>query len=137
VTKAEVYEFLASQRLGVLSSVAAGGTPQSALVGIAVTPELEIVFDTVKTSRKYGNLIARPDCSLVAGWQAEVTVQYEGFAQELAGVDLAAYKRYYFAAFPDGPEREAWPGIVYFVVRPRWLRYSDFRQRLIEEFRFP
>jgi hypothetical protein len=23
----------------------------------------------------------------------------------------------------------AWPGIAYFVVRPRWIRYSDFAQK--------
>ena len=30
-------------------------------------------------------------------------------------------------AFPDGPERLAWPGITYLRVRPTWIRYSDFR----------
>ena len=30
-------------------------------------------------------------------------------------------------AFPDGPTRLSWPGIAYFRVRPRWVRYSDFR----------
>jgi hypothetical protein len=30
----------------------------------------------------------------------------------------------------------SWPGIVYFVVRPQWIRYSDFDQEppLIREF---
>jgi hypothetical protein len=32
----------------------------------------------------------------------------------------------------------AWPGITWFVVRPRWIRYSDFDQRpaVIEEMVF-
>jgi len=139
VTKAELYSFLASQRLGVLSSVSAGGQPQSALVGIAVTPDLEIVFDTVKMSRKYGNLVAQTACSFVIGCQGETTVQYEGIAQELSGANLVAYKQIYFAAFPDGPERQSWPGIVYFVVRPTWIRFSDYGQRppRIEETRWP
>lgn len=49
-------------------------------MGIAITPELEIIFDTVKSSRKYPNLVARPSCAFVAGgWGAtEQTVQYEG-----------------------------------------------------------
>jgi hypothetical protein len=29
--------------------------PQSALVGIAITPELEIIFDLVEKSRKFAN----------------------------------------------------------------------------------
>ncbi len=139
MTKAEIYAFLASQRLGVVSSISAAGQPQSALVGIAVTPDLEIIFDTVTMSRKYGNLVAQPVCSFVIGCQGETTVQYEGIAQELSGADLVRYKRIYFAAFPDGPERESWPGIVYFVVRPTWVRFSGYDQRppLIEETRWP
>ncbi|MEX2263715.1 MAG: hypothetical protein WD696_17305 [Bryobacteraceae bacterium] len=32
----------------------------------------------------------------------------------------------------------SWPGIVYFVVKPRWIRYSDFGadSPLIREFTF-
>lgn len=139
MTKAELYIFLTGHRLGVLSYVSADGRPHSALVGIAVTKDIEIVFDTVKTSRKYGKLLARQACCFVVGCQGEQTVQYEGAAEELTGDDLAAYKKIYFAAFPDGPEREQWPGIVYFVVRPTWVRFSDYRQRppRIEETRWP
>lgn len=139
MTKPQLYAFLSTQKLGVLSSVCSGNTPQSALIGIAITPELEIVFDTVKTSRKYANLVACPNCSLVAGWHGETTVQYEGVAEELTDGRLEAYKQVYFAAFPDGPERERWPGIVYFRVRPRWVRFSDFSQRppRIEEIQWP
>jgi hypothetical protein len=36
-------------------------------------------------------------------------------------------KRVYFDAFPDGPQREQWPGITYVRVRVTWARYSDFR----------
>ncbi len=127
--KFALYSFLSRQRYGVVSSIAGDGTPQSALVGIAVSPELEIVFDTVKHSRKYPNLIARPACSIVAGWSGEQTVQFEGIAVEPKGEDLKRYQAIYFAAWPDGPARMSWPGIAYFVVRPRWIRYSDFDQR--------
>jgi pyridoxine/pyridoxamine 5'-phosphate oxidase len=114
--------------LGVVSSIGPGGTPQSALVGIATTRDIEIVFDTVKSSRKYGNLVARPRCSLVVGWAGEQTVQLEGVAEELAGAELDRLRATYFAAWPDGPARLNWPGISYFVIRPRWIRYSDFAQ---------
>lgn len=58
--KVDLYSFLSRYRYGVVSSISADGTPQSALVGIAVSQELEIIFDTVTSSRKYPNLIARP-----------------------------------------------------------------------------
>ena len=112
----------------MLATIADSGQPQSALVGIAVTRDLEIVFDTVKSTRKYPNLMARPRCSFVIGWDAEQTVQFEGHATELKGSELEKYKKIYFRSWPDGTNREAWPGIVYFVVRPNWIRYSDFAQ---------
>jgi len=124
-------------KLGVLGTIGPGGMPQSALVGIATTPQLEIVFDTVRSSRKYENLIARPACSFVVGWTGEQTVQYEGVAEELRPPELERYQEIYFQAWPVGPARMSWPGIVYFVVRPAWIRYSDFDQNppLIQEWR--
>lgn len=137
MTKPELFEFLSKRRLGVLSSIAADGTPQSALVGIAVTPELEIIFDTVKSSRKYRNLTANPAACFVIGWEGEVTVQYEGVALEPVGAELERYREMYFKTWPDGRERLSWAGIVHLVVRPTWLRYSDFdiRPPRIEEMR--
>jgi pyridoxine/pyridoxamine 5'-phosphate oxidase len=136
---AEIYEFIAKQKLGVLGRIAADGSPQSALIGIAATPELEIIFDTVKSSRKFQNLVANPRCSFVIGWADEITVQYEGTARQPEGQELERYQQIYFATWPDGPSRLRWPGITHFVVRPAWLRYSDFEQNppLIQEFTFP
>ena len=137
--KASIYAFMAGYRYGVVSSIAANGIPQSALVGIAVTPELEIVFDTLNTTRKYKNLSERPACSFVVGWGGEKTVQYEGIAAEPTGVELERCQEAYFAVWPDGLARMSWPGIAYFVVRPKWVRYSDYDQNppLIEEMLFP
>ncbi len=138
MTKADIYQFIAKQKLGVLGTISSVGSPQSALVGIAVTSELEIIFDTVKSSRKFQNLMSNSSCSFVVGWTGEITVQYEGQAQQPEGAALAYYQEVYFATWPDGPSRLNWPGITHFVVRPRWIRYSDFDQnpRFIEEFTF-
>ena len=124
----DLHAFLTRHRYGVVSSVSAAGVPQSALVGIAVTPALEIIFDTLASTRKYTNLIAHPACSFVIGCTEEQTVQLEGEALIPHGADLKHYLEFYFAAWPDGIARCSWPGITHFVVRPRWLRYSDFDQ---------
>lgn len=124
----EIYNFMSRQRYGVVSSIGADGTPQSALVGIAITPELEIVFDTLKTSRKYSNFVSNRRCSFVVGWTGEQTVQFEGVAEEPVEKELLRLQAVYFAVWPDGPARMNWPGIAYIVVRPKWLRYSDFNQ---------
>jgi len=119
MTKADIYQFIAKQKLGVLGTVSSGGSPQSALVGIAVTPELEIIFDTVKSSRKFQNLMSNSRCSFVVGWTGEITVQYEGQAGQPKGVALARYQQTYFARWPECRSHLSWPGITYFVVRPR------------------
>jgi pyridoxine/pyridoxamine 5'-phosphate oxidase len=138
MTRAELFEFMSERRLGVVGSISLEGEPQSALVGIAVTEELEIIFDTLDTTRKYRNLVADRRACFVIGWEGEQTVQYEGEAFLLKGEELERYKRIYFATWPDGPSRQIWPGIAYFVVRPRWIRFSDFdlAPPRIEEFTF-
>jgi Pyridoxamine 5'-phosphate oxidase len=141
MTEIDLYVFMAKHKLGVLGTICKSRDPQSALVGIAITPQLEIIFDTVQSSRKYPNLISRPACSfVVGGWGAgEQTVQYEGQAEQLKPPELKQYQEIYFKVWPDGPARMDWPGIAYFVVRPRWIRFSDFDQNppLIHEFSFP
>ena len=62
-----------------------------------MTPELEIIFDTVKSSRKFQNLISNSGCSFVFGWAGEITVQYEGQANQPDGAALAHYQDVYFA----------------------------------------
>jgi nitroimidazol reductase NimA-like FMN-containing flavoprotein (pyridoxamine 5'-phosphate oxidase superfamily) len=135
VTREFCFSFLRQHRLAVLATVEDDMRPQAALVGFAVTPDLEIVFDTVRSSRKYGNLIANPRVALVIGWKNETTIQYEGVARELAAGEGAEYKETYYSVFPDGRQRTAeWPGLTHFVVRPSWIRYSNFNDPpVIEE----
>jgi hypothetical protein len=129
MTSAELFKFISGCKLAVLGSVSPKGLPQSALVGIAVTEQLEIVFDTLDTTRKFRNLTVNSRASFVIGWLGEKTVQFEGEAFLPEGQERERYKKIYFGTWVDGPARQDWPGLVYFVVRPRWIRYSDFDQR--------
>ncbi len=122
----DVFDFLLQKRLAVISTAHPSGTPESALIGFAITPDLGFVFDTSSTSRKAMNLKARPEAALVIGWDDEITVQVEGVAHQPQGAELDAAKAAYFTVWPLGRDRESWPDIVYFVVSPRWLRYSSF-----------
>jgi len=128
VTRERLYEFMNAHKLAVLATVAMDGSPQAAVMGIAVTPELEIIFDTLRSTRKYRNLRTNPRVAFVIGGEGEVTVQYEGIAEEPADAELRACKEAYFAKWPDGPQREHWPGMTYIRVRPAWIRYSDFNE---------
>jgi hypothetical protein len=120
-------QFIRRHRYAVQASTAADGAPQAAVVGIAVTDELEVLFDTLGTSRKAKNLRREARIALVVGWDEEQTLQLEGIADEPTGDELQRLKRVYLAAFPDGIEREQWPDIIYVRVRITWARYSDFR----------
>src|SRR5882672_2128036 len=126
MTRTELLAFLRRHRLCVQASVSGAGAPQAAVVGFGVSDDLEIVFDTLGETRKMGNLRRDPRIALVIGWD-EQTVQLEGVADEPAGAELERLKQVYFAAYPDGPERQSWKGITYVRVRPTWARYSDFR----------
>jgi hypothetical protein len=134
----ELLEFMRTQRFAVEASCARDGAAQAALVGVAVTDALEIVFDTLDTTRKARNLRASPRAAFVlGGWLAgdERTVQFEGIADEPDGAELERIKQAYFATWPDGPSRAAWPGLVYFRVRPTWIRFSNFNHappRIVE-----
>jgi pyridoxine/pyridoxamine 5'-phosphate oxidase len=130
----ELIRFLRRHSLAVQATVATDGAPQAAVVGVAISDALEIVFDTLETTRKYLNLRADPRIALVIGWD-EITAQIEGVADFPTGQELDRIRECYFVAYPDGRERLAWPGITHVRVRPTWVRYSDFTQdppRIVE-----
>ncbi len=123
---ADLVAFIDRTRHAVEASVSADGAPQAAVIGVAVTPELELVFDTLTTTRKCGNLRRDRRIALVIHDDAS-TIQLEGAVDEPAGDELAALKARYFTKFPDGRDRELLPDCTYFRVRPTWVRWSDFR----------
>jgi pyridoxine/pyridoxamine 5'-phosphate oxidase len=129
-----IFDFLRSRRPAVLATVHPNGAPEAALIGYGVHPDFGIVFDTFVTPRKALNLRRQPDMALVVGWEYETTVQIEGNAHEPAGVALHRAKAVYFDAWPDGKQREAWPDITYFVMRPslvalQLLSRASYHQR--------
>jgi hypothetical protein len=142
MTKDDLLAFLRTQKWAVEASVSARGGAQAALIGIAVTDDLELVFDTIETSRKAVNMKANPKVAFVIGGWApgdERTVQLDAVADFPQGEELERLKAAYYAVFPDGPSRLSWPGLVYVRARPVWARYSDFTAvpPVIQEFDFP
>lgn len=129
MTAAELLSFMREHPLVVQASVSPFGSAQAAVVGIVVTDDFDVFFDTLDQSRKVENLRRNPRIAFVIGGTAagaERTVQYEGLADEPTGAELKRLQELYFESFPDGRERQRWPGITYIRARPTWIRYSDF-----------
>lgn len=121
-------DFIKKNKLAVISTINSNGKPESAVLEFGDTDNLELIFDTFETARKYKNLQKNGDISFVIGWDENITVQYEGVAIELGGDDLKKYKEEYFAKNPDARRWETRQGIRYFKVIPSWIRYSDLNK---------
>jgi len=129
MTPRALLDFLRAHRLAVQATVSPTEAPQAAVVGFAINDQFEIVFDTLASSRKAQNLRQNPKIALVIGGLLtgeERTAQYEGIADEPSGAELEPLKQVYYIAYPDGPSRLSWPGLIYVRVRPTWIRYSDY-----------
>ena len=137
MTLEEVFGIAKRKRFLVVSTVNEAGAPEAALMGYALTQTNEIVFDTLASSRKAVNLARNSAVALVIGWDDQISLQIEGEARRPVGDDLASAKSAYFREWPDGRARETWPDIVYLVVKPKRIRYSNYAagRPVVEEFR--
>jgi general stress protein 26 len=138
MTLADLLAFMRTERYAVQASVSKTHAAQAAVVGIAVSDDFEIVFDTLSDSRKANNLRANPSVAFVIGGTSgdERTVQYEGIADMPSGDELRRVREIYFRVFPDGRERLTWTGLIHVRVKPTWIRYSNFSSQppLVIEF---
>jgi uncharacterized pyridoxamine 5'-phosphate oxidase family protein len=134
--KEKILALVKDNMLMVISTIDVGGDKtESAVVGFAETEDLEIVFCTSNTTRKYRNLQKNKNVSLVIGWDGRFgTVQYEGTAEELAGEDVKKYvdilitKNPQVAKFVDRDDQ------IFFLVKPKWIRMLDMSVKPDETF---
>lgn len=123
-----LYDFISKRKLGVIATVTSDGKPAAAVMEVAVTPELEFIFDTANTTRKYANLRANPHVAFAFGWEEWDTVQYEGIAQELSGKEREKYRKVFLEKHPDAKKWDTLPETTYFKVFPTWIRYTAMDQ---------
>ncbi|MEX0731980.1 MAG: pyridoxamine 5'-phosphate oxidase family protein [Aquisalimonadaceae bacterium] len=128
MTRQQLFAFIQAHELAVLSTVSPSRLPEAALVGIAVTSDVEILFDTARCSRKYHNLRDNGSVAMVIGWNNSTTMQLEGKAAELVDDELDPCRDIYLARFPEGRRRAEQLDIAYFRVRPQWIRYTNYNQ---------
>lgn len=124
--KRQLHDFIAKHPLAVLGYNGVLGAPQAALMNIAVTPDLEIAFETTCYTRKFAHLERDPRVALVIGWEGQETLQYEGLATRPEARRRELARDIFVNAFPRKAPDEFWPGNDYFLVRPCWLRFSSY-----------
>ncbi len=122
-----VADFIRGQALAVVSSIWEG-KPQSAVVAFSQKGDFELIFGTSNTSRKYRNLMADPNTSVVIGWDDDKTVQYEGIATEVSKEETAEYRDIHLTKNPDSATYSLLETQRYFKITPRWIRYTDIAQ---------
>jgi general stress protein 26 len=99
-SKDQLYDFMNSYGLGVLSSIKDDGSPSAAIVGFGQTKELNILFGTSNISQKYNNLKANPKVAFTIGGNSAETIQLEGLARELTDDELNLVRNNYWTKNP-------------------------------------
>ena len=123
-----LFGFMNKCDLGAIATVTADNKPEVAAMQFAVTENLELIFDTPASTRKYQN-IQENNYVAFAIWKEFDIAQYEGVAIELHGEELARYKEVFFAKNPDARQWESVvPDLAFFKIIPRWIRYTGFKQ---------
>jgi nitroimidazol reductase NimA-like FMN-containing flavoprotein (pyridoxamine 5'-phosphate oxidase superfamily) len=124
-----ILAFIKTQTLTVLSTVG-DGKPESAVIAFGETENLELIFGTSNTARKYKNLQNDPHVAFAIGWDpdAYMTVQYEGTARELAGDEAKKYSAAFAVKNPRVAKYASLPDERYFLVTPTWIRYTSKKE---------
>src|SRR5690348_10477842 len=98
LTRDELLGYLRARNVMAVSSIGPNGAPQAAIVGYGVSDALELVFDTLSSTRKYANLVKDPRVALIVGWD-DTTLQLQGTADFPAGDELERMRQVYFNAY--------------------------------------
>src|SRR5579872_4695175 len=137
-SKESLYAFIRQHQLGVIATASPDGLPEAALLNIAATPDLELIFETTDATRKFSNLQRNPRAEMVIGWEGGRTLQCRGIVDEPPGREGERLKAAYLSVFPENVSHQHWPGNHYFRLRPGWVRLSDYNMpRKIVELEFP
>lgn len=128
----QIFQFLKQHDLGVLSTITQNNIPQSAIVEITPTNFLEIIFATHRESRKHKNLLHNNILSFVVGSYEDISVQFEGFCEEIKNTSeiYQMYAKSLASKMRDNyfPVLDEEDFILYKAI-PTWIRYSDVAQK--------
>ena len=128
--KRKILDFIKTKNLAVMSTVSPDGLPEAAVIGISEMDDLLLIFGTFNTYRKYTNLKNNPKVAFVIGWD-DITVQYEGVAEELIGGRKNTAKSIHLKKLPTSKKFSELKEQCYFLVKPTWIKYTDYSKNSI------
>lgn len=120
-----LYNFINSHKIGVLSTVTGNFLPEAAVMGLAVSENLEIVCSSFVNARKNDNILKNPYVALVIGWEKGKTVQYEGIAEPINSIDAEEHLKTTFAHIPSIAKYVEREFQVFYKIKPKWIRFAD------------
>lgn len=124
--KAELLGLTRTTYYAALATSSVDGEPEVAPLRYTVTDDFEFVMGTLRTSRKYANLMANDRVALVI-WRDELSIQVEGRFDEPTGSEGDRLRSHFATELPgEAKRREGRPAHTFFRVRPTWARASDF-----------
>lgn len=124
LTREQFVYFVRAARQGVVATVDRSGQPEAALVEVGVLGDGDLLFQTKADARKSTNLFHNNRVAVVVGWDP-VSLQIEGAAELLMGIELEAMAPLFAEQFPERPAMSE--AFNLYRVRPEWLRYCESR----------
>ena len=126
--KAKVLAFLQRCPFGVVSTLGLDGFPESAVVAVSETRNLEIIFGSFAETRKNRNLKRDSRVSVVIGWDRleKTTVQIQGRAAFLEQEERQRAEQNHCLKNPESTKYLNDLRQEYIKIIPDWIRYSNF-----------
>jgi len=122
-------DYMSKQLLAVVSTKNEFGDIESAVVAFTETDDLELIFQTPNSTRKYKNLKHDSQVAVVIGWDLNenITIQYEGIAIEADIQEIDKYRKIQLLKHNRSKKYAFLEENKYFKISPKWIRYSDLK----------
>ncbi len=127
-----IFEYLKTQRTGVLALEMLDGSPHAATLHFAHSENpLIFYFQTHSESRKaepiLNNKITKATFVVGANESEMKTLQIDGIVELIKPEEKEAYTQVYLGKFPEKLEKSNNPKFISFKLTPTWWRFTDFK----------
>ncbi len=127
----EIFDYLKTQRVGVLAVEMLDGSPHAATVHFAHTEDpFVFYFETYRDYRKaeplYGRDVTRASFVVGSDERNMKTLQLDGTVVLLKSEEKAVFDSIYLGKFPEKVKKSEDPKFVFFKFTPTWWRFTDW-----------